>query len=88
MRCYAFQVIIDDMNMGTVFQFPCNRWFALDEDDGRISRELILGIGPQDASPGKLFLKIIVRAQIPNVMFCSIESINICLLKNFSYILT
>ena len=47
-----FQVIVDDLDMGTVFEFPCERWFALDEDDGQISRELILNVGPRDSSPG------------------------------------
>ena len=52
MMMVVFQVIVDDIDMGTVFEFPCQRWFALDEDDGQISRELILNVGPRDASPG------------------------------------
>ncbi|KAK7479806.1 hypothetical protein BaRGS_00028986, partial [Batillaria attramentaria] len=46
------QVIVDDVDMGTVFEFPCQRWLATDEDDGQISRELILNVGPRDASLG------------------------------------
>ncbi|XP_076450682.1 LOW QUALITY PROTEIN: lipoxygenase homology domain-containing protein 1-like [Babylonia areolata] len=46
------KVIVDDVDMGTVFEFPCSRWFAMDEDDGQISRELVLNVGPMDASPG------------------------------------
>ena len=52
MLMVIFQVIVDDLDMGTVFEFPCERWFALDEDDGQISRELILNVGPRDSSPG------------------------------------
>nr|KAG5694176.1 hypothetical protein BaRGS_016022 [Batillaria attramentaria] len=49
---FAEQVIVDDVDMGTVFEFPCQRWLATDEDDGQISRELILNVGPRDASLG------------------------------------
>lgn len=51
---FLVQVIVDDLDMGTVFEFPCFRWFSLDEDDGQISRELILNVGPRDATNGKL----------------------------------
>ena len=50
----VLQVIIDDIEMGVVFEFPCSRWFAKDEDDGQISRELILNIGATDATAGNL----------------------------------
>lgn len=46
------KIIVDDVEMGTVFEFPCGRWLSKDEDDGLISRELILNVGPLDASPG------------------------------------
>ena len=32
------------------FMFPCNRWFAKNEDDGQIIRELV----PYDASGNRL----------------------------------
>jgi len=31
--------------MSCVYAFPCQRWFAKDEDDGRVSRELVAGKG-------------------------------------------
>lgn len=41
------KIIIDDSSTGRVYTFPCERWFAKDEDDGRISRELVAGKGDE-----------------------------------------
>ena len=40
------------MELGRVYDFPCNRWLAADEDDGAIERDLVCGVGPDDAPPG------------------------------------
>ena len=39
------KVVIDDTMMSCVYTFPCQRWFATDEDDGRLTRELVPGRG-------------------------------------------
>jgi len=45
-------VIVDDLDQQRVYEFPCNRWLAVDEDDGQISRDLYCGVGENDAAPG------------------------------------
>ncbi|MBN3300355.1 LOXH1 protein, partial [Amia calva] len=37
------KVIIDDMGNKAVYEFPVNRWFAMDEDDGKIQRDVLVG---------------------------------------------
>lgn len=37
------QVILDDMGNKMVYEFPINRWFAVDEDDGKIQRDILVG---------------------------------------------
>ncbi|XP_022094211.1 lipoxygenase homology domain-containing protein 1-like isoform X2 [Acanthaster planci] len=37
------KVIIDDIEMGATYEFPCKRWLAKNEDDGKITRELYCG---------------------------------------------
>lgn len=37
------QVVIDDMGNKEVYEFPVNRWFAMDEDDGKIQRDVLVG---------------------------------------------
>ena len=37
------KVIVDDLETSRVYEFPCGRWLAKDEDDGQISRELLCG---------------------------------------------
>lgn len=37
------QVIIEDIGNKCVYQFPVGRWFALDEDDGKIQRDILVG---------------------------------------------
>ena len=51
------KVIVDDMEAGRVYDFPCQRWLAKDEDDGSISRDLLCNLGPLDAPPGKVITR-------------------------------
>ncbi|XP_070707153.1 lipoxygenase homology domain-containing protein 1 [Pempheris klunzingeri] len=37
------KVVIDDMGNKEVYEFPVNRWFAMDEDDGKIQRDILVG---------------------------------------------
>lgn len=34
---------MDDLGNKTVYEFPISRWFALDEDDGKIQRDILVG---------------------------------------------
>ncbi|GFN87702.1 hypothetical protein PoB_001420800 [Plakobranchus ocellatus] len=45
-------LIVDDLDASAVYEFPCQRWLATDEDDGKITRELILNLGPRDMAAG------------------------------------
>ncbi|KAG7271688.1 hypothetical protein CRUP_025549 [Coryphaenoides rupestris] len=36
-------VNLDDMGNKMVYDFPVNRWFAIDEDDGKIQRDILVG---------------------------------------------
>ncbi|XP_063398724.1 lipoxygenase homology domain-containing protein 1-like isoform X1 [Mytilus trossulus] len=49
---YLEKVIVDDCQNNIVYEFPCNRWFATDEDDGQISRDLLVGKGATTSAPG------------------------------------
>uniref|UniRef100_A0A3Q2DDY8 Lipoxygenase homology PLAT domains 1b n=1 Tax=Cyprinodon variegatus TaxID=28743 RepID=A0A3Q2DDY8_CYPVA len=37
------KVILDDLGNKVVYEFPIHRWFALDEDDGKIQRDILVG---------------------------------------------
>uniref|UniRef100_A0A3B3YF21 PLAT domain-containing protein n=1 Tax=Poecilia mexicana TaxID=48701 RepID=A0A3B3YF21_9TELE len=37
------KVVIDDMGNKEIYEFPVNRWFAMDEDDGKIQRDVLVG---------------------------------------------
>ncbi|CAG5986167.1 unnamed protein product [Menidia menidia] len=37
------KVMVDDMGNKEVYEFPVNRWFAMDEDDGKIQRDVLVG---------------------------------------------
>lgn len=43
MAFISLQVVIDDMGNKEVYEFPVNRWFAMDEDDGKIQRDILVG---------------------------------------------
>lgn len=34
------RIIVEDLNENRIYEFPCNKWLATDEDDGQISRYL------------------------------------------------
>uniref|UniRef100_A0A673ZXF5 Lipoxygenase homology PLAT domains 1 n=1 Tax=Salmo trutta TaxID=8032 RepID=A0A673ZXF5_SALTR len=36
-------VLLDDMGNKSLYEFPINRWFAVDEDDGKIQRDILVG---------------------------------------------
>lgn len=36
-------MIIEDIGNKCEYQFPVGRWFALDEDDGKIQRDILVG---------------------------------------------
>ncbi|KAK2194040.1 hypothetical protein NP493_3g07026 [Ridgeia piscesae] len=46
------KIIVDDTSQNRVYEFPCQRWLAENEDDGNISRDLLCGAGAADAPPG------------------------------------
>ncbi|XP_059150632.1 lipoxygenase homology domain-containing protein 1-like isoform X2 [Physella acuta] len=50
------KIIVDDVQAKTVYNFPCQRWLAKDEDDGAITRELYVNVGPRDMSKGFPFV--------------------------------
>ncbi|KAM3939741.1 lipoxygenase homology domain-containing protein 1 [Leptodactylus fuscus] len=37
------KVIIEDIGNKAIYEFPCSRWLAIDEDDGKIQRDLLVG---------------------------------------------
>uniref|UniRef100_A0A670JIB8 Lipoxygenase homology PLAT domains 1 n=1 Tax=Podarcis muralis TaxID=64176 RepID=A0A670JIB8_PODMU len=40
---FLSKVIIEDIGNKCIYNFPCGRWFALDEDDGKIQRDILVG---------------------------------------------
>lgn len=34
---------MDDLGNKAVYEFPVGRWFAIDEDDGKIQRDILVG---------------------------------------------
>ncbi|XP_072243054.1 lipoxygenase homology domain-containing protein 1 [Leuresthes tenuis] len=40
---FADKVVVDDLGNKIVYEFPVNRWFAIDEDDGKIQRDILVG---------------------------------------------
>lgn len=52
------QVVLDDLGNKMVYEFPINRWFAIDEDDGKIQRDILVG-GSQPT--GKKLLKLTLQ---------------------------
>lgn len=35
-----------------VYEFPIGRWFAFDEDDGKIQRDILVGASQPTGEPG------------------------------------
>lgn len=54
---FCSQVILDDLGNKMVYEFPINRWFAVDEDDGKIQRDILVG-GSQPTGKNVLKLKL------------------------------
>lgn len=52
----CFKVIVDDCDNMIVYEFPCGRWFADDEDDGALFRDLIPGVGVSSSYGGQLII--------------------------------
>ncbi|XP_058493118.1 lipoxygenase homology domain-containing protein 1 [Solea solea] len=42
---FADKVVLDDLGNKMVYEFPIGRWFAIDEDDGKIQRDVLVGGG-------------------------------------------
>ncbi|KAL7828480.1 hypothetical protein SRHO_G00321140 [Serrasalmus rhombeus] len=40
---FVEKVIVDDLGNKAMYEFPINRWFAIDEDDGKIQRDVLVG---------------------------------------------
>uniref|UniRef100_A0A3P8XB79 PLAT domain-containing protein n=1 Tax=Esox lucius TaxID=8010 RepID=A0A3P8XB79_ESOLU len=40
---FVDKVLLDDMGNKCLYEFPVNRWFAIDEDDGKIQRDILVG---------------------------------------------
>uniref|UniRef100_A0A8C8JME5 PLAT domain-containing protein n=1 Tax=Oncorhynchus tshawytscha TaxID=74940 RepID=A0A8C8JME5_ONCTS len=40
---FVDKVLLDDMGNKSLYEFPINRWFAIDEDDGKIQRDILVG---------------------------------------------
>ena len=55
------KVTVEDESSGKVFEFPCHRWLAKDEEDRQITREPICVNGSQQAdmymTPGEVNIK-------------------------------
>jgi len=50
----AQQVVVKDM-VNNTFEFPCNRWLSESEDDGQISRDLVLAGNDENFVPGAYY---------------------------------
>uniref|UniRef100_A0A671PP20 Lipoxygenase homology domain-containing protein 1-like n=1 Tax=Sinocyclocheilus anshuiensis TaxID=1608454 RepID=A0A671PP20_9TELE len=40
---FVEKVIVDDLGNKAMYEFPIGRWFAIDEDDGKIQRDVLVG---------------------------------------------
>ncbi|KAM9810394.1 lipoxygenase homology domain-containing protein 1-like [Neosynchiropus ocellatus] len=40
---FVNKVVVDDLGNKMVYEFPVSRWFAIDEDDGKIQRDILVG---------------------------------------------
>ena len=45
------KVSVEDLATGSVYDFPCGRWLAADEDDKKTYRDLQVDVGVVDAAP-------------------------------------
>lgn len=49
-------MIVDDLGNKVVYEFPISRWFAIDEDDGKIQRDILVG-GSQPTGEDEISLR-------------------------------
>uniref|UniRef100_A0AAY4CCW5 PLAT domain-containing protein n=1 Tax=Denticeps clupeoides TaxID=299321 RepID=A0AAY4CCW5_9TELE len=40
---FVDKVVVDDLGNKALYEFPVGRWFAIDEDDGKIQRDILVG---------------------------------------------
>ncbi|KAL6113992.1 loxhd1 [Pungitius sinensis] len=40
---FVDKAVVDDLGNKLVYEFPISRWFAFDEDDGKIQRDILVG---------------------------------------------
>lgn len=66
MALISLQVVIDDMGNKEVYEFPVNRWFAMDEDDGKIQRDVLVG-SVQPMGEERFTLATILLAESPGM---------------------
>ena len=50
-------MIVDDCDNNIVYEFPCERWLADDEDDGALFRDLLPGVGVASSYGGQFATK-------------------------------
>lgn len=53
---------MDDLGNKAVYEFPVGRWFAIDEDDGKIQRDILVG-GSQPTGRKEYFCILIIFMQ-------------------------
>ena len=53
MFLFSPQIIIEDIGNKRKYDFPLNRWLALDEDDGKIQRDILVGGAETTGRPGR-----------------------------------
>lgn len=68
-RTVSPQVVIDDMGNKEMYEFPVNNWFAMDEGDGKIQRDLLVGsVQPMGQNNTTQFM-VLIRAVKPSDFF-------------------
>lgn len=50
------------MGNKAVYEFPVGRWFAIDEDDGKIQRDILVG-GTQPTGRKEYFCTLVIFMQ-------------------------
>lgn len=65
---------MDDLGNKTVYEFPISRWFAVDEDDGKIQRDVLVGGSqPTGKREFSLFLYSFKLSNLKKKMCLSIQ---------------
>lgn len=67
-------MIADDVDNNIVYDFPCRRWLATDEDDGMTSRDLIVNVGAMNIAPGNYLL---VTTLLNNCVCLSVHTLSL-----------